>query len=98
MVSLSLNYHDTDVDFFKNLWKLHPKGKYKMSESGDTKWFSIEVNTESVKGKEDIVEYDFAWFLSSSSHIPNTEFQEMMKEQEVWAGREGVEEEWLQKY
>ena len=93
MVSISLNYHDTNVDFFKNLWKLHPKGKYKMSSGGSTKWFSLEVNTESVKGKEDIVEYDFAWFLSNDDDIPNEEMEEMIKEQEVWAGREGVEEE-----
>ena len=93
MVSLNLNYHDTDVDFFKNLWKLHPKGKYKMSESGDTKWFSLDIYTNSVKGKEDIVEYDFAWFLSNDYHIPNEEMEEMIKEQEVWSGRKGVEEE-----
>ena len=30
---------------------------------------------------------------SSSERKVITEFQEMMKEQEVWAGREGVEEE-----
>ena len=58
-----------------------------MSESGDTKWFALDVNTKSVEGKEDIVEYDFAWFLGDCTLITKEEMKEMIVEQNAWRGK-----------
>ena len=83
MTSHNLNYHYTTVEFFKNLGELYPSGRYVMTENGCSKWFTLQVDTKSVAGREDIIEFDFAWFLASGDDISNFEMQELIKEQEV---------------
>ena len=78
MTSHNLNYHYTTVEFFRNLGKLHPSGKYVMTETGESKWFTLQVDTKSVAGREDIIEFDFSWFLASGGDISNFEMQELI--------------------